>query len=151
MINDLLLKPLFPDLSLNIVTGQNKDDDIVRLKTGLQNNTLSAAVVKKHLLSEDMLYFITQVDSEPILRMYIPSHLQQDVVSHFHETLSHLGIDNTYEATRAKYYRVNLYKDVTSYVNQCVTCQLRSSKTTRPIVQESDMRYRCFWSISNLS
>ena len=40
-----------------------------------------------------------------------------------------MGIDKTYSAIHSKYYSLNLYKDVTDYVNECVTCQLTLSCT----------------------
>ena len=49
-----------------------------------------------------------------------------------------MGIDKTYDAIRAKYYWVNLYKDVTSYVASCIICQTRSNQRTKTAIQETD-------------
>ena len=57
------------------------------------------------------MYFISYPDTEPILRLYIPSHLQNAILAEYHSTLEHMGIDKIYDAIRAKYYWVNLYKD----------------------------------------
>ena len=50
-----------------------------------------------------------------------------------------MGIEKTYTAIDSKYYWLNLYKDVTDYVNKCVTCQLRSSQQPKPPVREMDI------------
>ena len=93
---------------------QDKDESILHIKQSLQNESLSVSLAKKHLLSGNVLYFISYLDTEPILHLYIPSHLQTTILAEYHSTLGHMGIDKTYDAIRAKYYWANLHKDVTS-------------------------------------
>ena len=117
---------------------QDMDENILHIKQGLRNESLSTSLAKKHLLSDNVLYFISYPDTEPILRLYIPSHLQNAILAEYHSTLGHMGIDKTYDAIRAKYYWVNLYKDVTSYVASCIICQTRSNQRTNTAIQETD-------------
>ena len=134
---DNVVKPVL-DSALDMKVEQDKDDVVVQLKRGTLQDTLSPAVTRKYVLLDDILYFISDPDNEPILRLVIPQHLQQQIVMHYHETLGHLGIDKTYDAIHPKYYWVNLYKDITQFVSKCVTCQLRSSHTNRVPVQDTD-------------
>jgi len=123
---------------LDMVNEQDKDEYIKQIKRALRDDTLSPSLARKHLLSENILYFISDPDSDPILRLYIPQHIQKKIIEEYHTSLGHMGIDKTYDAIRLKYYWVNLYKDITAYVTTCVTCQTRSSQKTKPIVQETD-------------
>ena len=71
--------------------------------------------------------------------LFIPKHLQSDIISEYHSDLGHLGIEKTCSAIHSKYYWLNLHKDVTDYVIKCVTCQLRSSQQPKPPIQELDI------------
>ena len=134
--NDYVKKPTFRELDMRVE--QDKDDVIVKIKLGLKQDTLSPSIVRKYLVLDEILYFISDPDKEPILRLVIPQHLQKEVLSQYHEILGHMGIDKTYDALHQKYYWVNLYKDVTKFVNECVTCQLRSTHQNKVPVQETD-------------
>ena len=100
---------------------------------------LSPAVARKYILLDNILFFISKADTDPILRLCIPKQLQSDIISEYHSDLGHMGIDKTYSAKHSKYYWLNLYKDVTDYVNKCVTCQLTSSQQPKPPIQEMDI------------
>ena len=134
---DRVEKPIYKN-ELDMAAEQDKDESILHIKQGLRNESLSTSLAKKHSLSDNVLYSISYPDTEPILRLYIPTHLQNAILAEYHSTLGHLGIDKTYDAIRAKYYWVNLYKDVTSYVASCIICQTRSNQRTKTAIQETD-------------
>ncbi len=41
---------------------------------------LSNTIGKKHLLVDNVLYYISNADSESVLRLYVPTHLRGEVV-----------------------------------------------------------------------
>ena len=136
---DKVVKPSYRS-GLNMVEEQEKDDVILKLRQDLKKEKLSPAVARKYILLDNILYFISKADTDPILRLCIPKQLQSDIISEHHSDLRHMGIDKTYSAIHSKYYWLSLYKDVTDYINKCVTCQLRSSQQPKPPIQEMDIR-----------
>ena len=139
---DKVVKPSYRS-GLNIVEEQEKDDVILKLRQDLKKEKLSPAVARKYILLDNILHFISKVDTDPILRLCILKQLQSDIISEYHSDLGHMGIDKTYIAIHSKYYWLNLYKDVTDYINKCVTCQLRSSQ--QPFYK---VGIRLLWSLS---
>ena len=134
---DKVEKPNYRE-EIDISVEQDKDEGILQIKQGLRNDSLSKSLAKKHIMIDNILYYISYPDSDPILRLYIPEHLQKTIIQEHHTSLGHLGINKTYDAIRSKYFWINLYKDVTNFVTSCVTCQTRSAQKTRPPVQETD-------------
>ena len=90
------------------------------------------------MLIDDILYYISNADSEPVLRLYVPLQLRQEVINEYHDK-DHLVIDKTYDAIKCKYFWPKLYKELHEYINLCVTCQQRSSHKTKPLLQETDI------------
>ena len=134
---DRIEKPIYKN-ELDMAAEQDKDESILHIKQSLHNESLCTSLAKRHLLSDNVLYFISYRDTEPILHLYIPSHLQNTVLAEYHSTLGHMEVDKTYNAIRAKYYWVNLYKDAISYVTSCIVCQTRSNQRTKIAIQETD-------------
>ena len=122
-----------------MVEEQDKDEMILKIKQNLKQDTVSPSFAKNHIILDGILYYISHVDTDPFLRLYVPKHLQNEVIAEYHNTLGHMGIDKTYDAIHLKYYWVNLFKMVSAYVNKCQTCQLRSSQKRKPPVQEMDI------------
>ena len=75
---------------------------LVELKVGLQNDKAPTAVQKRHLMTDDILYYISNMDADPILRLYIPEHLRNVVIRQYHAWIEHMGIDKTYAAIKQK-------------------------------------------------
>ena len=88
---------------------------------------------------ENILYYISNVDSEPALRLYIPKHLKGAVIRQYHDWNGHMGIDKTFEAIKQKYYWPNLYKELYEYISRCVTCQTRNMLKIKPPQQMNDI------------
>ena len=50
-------------------------------------------MVKKHyLLVDDLVYFISNVDDDPRLRLFIKKHIRSFVVTQYHDQNSHMGV-----------------------------------------------------------
>ena len=104
------------------------------LEAGKLNKTLD-----KSLIAVDgVLYFISDVDGSPKLRLYLPEHLVHVMIKGYHEN-SHLGIDKVYDSMKRKYYCPNMYKKIVEYTSKCVTCQERNRKSIKPPVGEMDI------------
>jgi hypothetical protein len=81
-----------------------------------------AASKNKHILIEDALYYILDVNGDPMVRLYIPSHIKQAVVEQYHDKNGHMGIYKTFEATRNKYYWPNMFKEIYAYTFESFSC-----------------------------
>ena len=52
----------------------------IRLKIGLQHDKQN-----RHIVMDHILYYISNADSDPVLRLYIPEHLRDSVVKQYHD------------------------------------------------------------------
>ena len=107
-----------------------KDEVVMELKIGIQNDKVPKAVQRKHILEDNIMYYISDVDTNPILRLYVPVHLRDMVVRQYHDLNGHMGIDKTFDAVNQKYYWPNLFKELYEYVIGCVLFQHEKDKTT---------------------
>lgn len=126
---------IMPDIDM--VQEQAKDEAIVEIITSLKKEKASASTEKKHIMVDDVLYYISNVDDDPSLRLYIPEQLKNSVVMQYHDHNGHMGIDKTFEAIKQKYYWPNAYKELYDYVSKCITCQARIMRKIKPPVQET--------------
>ena len=117
---------------------QSLDKEISAIIDQLMGNKLTKSVESKYIIIEDILYYISKSDTEPVLRLYIPLQLRQEVISYYHDK-DHLGVDKTYDLIKIKYFWPCLYKQLHEYVNSCITCQQRSMYKSRPLLQETDI------------
>ena len=51
-------------------------DIILRLQTG----KVTKSVDSRYMLIDDILYYISNADSEPVLRLYVPLQLREEVI-----------------------------------------------------------------------
>ena len=136
--SDVLEKPSIGD-DLDIMVEQSKDNALMEVKIGLQNDKVSKTVQKKHIIIDDILYYISDVDSNPTLRLYVPQHLQGHVIDQYHDLNRHMGLDKTFDAIRQKYYWPGLYKQLYDYISECMICQMRSKQSVKPPLQMTDI------------
>jgi hypothetical protein len=125
-------------ICLNMTEEQNKDSDIVELKTMLRHSNPSKHQHRRHIILNDILYYISNPDDDPFLRIYVPNHLKSLVTTQYHDQLGHMGVQKTFENIKKWYYWPNLYKDINDYVTTCVTCQTRSKYNIKQPLQETD-------------
>ena len=91
------------------------------------------------MLIEGLVYYLSNSDAEPILRLYVPDSIKSVVLKQFHDHLGHMTLDKTYDLMRLKYYFPNMYTEIYEHIDNCVTCQTRSSKVSKPPLQETDI------------
>lgn len=118
------------------------DDEIKNLKEAIEAGRVTEACARKYLIQEGRLYYLSDRDGEVRPRLYVARSLRSSILAQHHDTLGHMGIDKTYRLISRKYYWPALYKEVTAYVNSCITCQVRADKhTIGPLVETDTPAY----------
>ena len=118
---------------------QSKDDDLLEIRSMILHGKESKDVQKYYLLEDGLVYFISNVNDDPNLRLYIPKHIRSYVVTQYHDQNGHMGVQKTFDSMRAKYYWPNLFKELNKYVSECTICQTRSLQKIRQPLQETDI------------
>ena len=118
---------------------QEKDENLRKLFAQLRSADAPRNIQEKYWIIDNVLYYISNLDQDTQLRLVVPEHLQLVVTRQYHDFNGHMGIDKTYDSIRRKYYWQNLYKKLYEYVSKCITCQERSDKNAKPLVQETDI------------
>ena len=104
------------------------------LRTGSATNKL----LKHYIIIEDTLYYISDTEDNPCLRLFIPEKFRGVVVKEYHDLNGHMGVHKTFDAIRQKYYWPNLFKNIQQYVTNCLICQPRSLQKIKQPLQETD-------------
>ena len=125
-------------LSLDMVTEQSKDETISKLRTKLVNGLLTSSE-NRFIIMEGIVYYISDVNDNPVIRLYVPNHLQLRVIKQYHDMNGHMGIDKTYDTIKRRYYFPNMYKILYKYIHSCVVCQNRIMKANKAPLQEMDI------------
>ena len=73
------------------------------------------------------------------LRLFIPKHLRVFVVKQYHDQNGHMGVQKTLDSIRQKYYWPNLFKEINTYVSECIICQTMSLQKIKKPLQETDI------------
>ena len=115
---------------------QTRDDEISEIRTMIVNGK---EVQSHYLLIDGLVYYISNVNDDPCLRMFIPKHLRNVFVQQYHDQNGHMGVQKTFDFIRQKYYWPNLFKEINKYVNECTICQTRSLQKIRQPLQETDI------------
>ena len=118
---------------------QTRDDDISEIRSMILNGKESKDVQKHYLLVDDLVYYLSNVNDDPCLRLFIPKHLRNFVVTQYHDQNGHMGVQKTFDSIRQMYYWPNLFKEINKYVSECTICQTRSLQKIRPPLQETDI------------
>ena len=118
---------------------QSKDDDISEIRSMILSGQESKDVKKHYFLVDGLVYFISTVDDDPRLRLFIPKHIRSFVVTQYHDQNGHMGVQKTFDSIRAKYYWPNLFKELHKYVSECTVCQTRSLQKISQPLQETDI------------
>ncbi|CAC5387939.1 unnamed protein product [Mytilus coruscus] len=137
LVEDIPEKENFQFEEFDMSIEQVKDKTLRELKEQLVSDKVPEAVQNKYIIIDDILYYISNVDNDPIIRLYIPSHIKQAVVEQYHDKNGHMGIDKTFDSIRQKYFWPNMFKELYNYVTTCVPCQSRNLQKVRAPIQET--------------
>ena len=135
-------------VDFDIVTEQENDAEINKIKIHLKNETADKRTSSKFMIVDNKVYFITEPDNDVLLRLYVPSNIKEKILKAFHDDLGHYGIDKVYNNIKLKYYWPNLYKAVYRYVDRCTTCKVRNLKAQKAPMQHTDIPNKPFYKIS---
>ena len=61
----------------DLVIEQSNDKELVQLKHRLWSEKMSSSVASRYIILDNILYYLSKSNSDPIIRLYIPSHLKQ--------------------------------------------------------------------------
>ncbi|CAC5402494.1 unnamed protein product [Mytilus coruscus] len=100
LVEDIPEKENFQFEEFDMSIEQVKDKTLRELKEQLVSDKVPEAVQNKYIIIDDILYYISNVDNDPIIRLYIPSHIKQAVVEQYHDKNGHMGIDKTFDSIR---------------------------------------------------
>ena len=114
---------------------QEKDKELTDIKTKLEKGNAKTSLYNRYIITNDISYYISQVDEEPILRLYIPEHLRDRVMTQYHEDNGHMSVEKLFYTVRQKYYWPGLYKDVYKKLENCVVCKVRNLQSIKAPVQ----------------
>ena len=64
---------------------QSKDDELMSLKSKIDSGDLGKDKRRHYLVVENLVYYISNIDDDPYLRLYVPKHLRGLVVKQYHD------------------------------------------------------------------
>ena len=116
----------------------------------LERDNPQKSLLKKYLLHEEILYYISNGDETPVLRLVVPIQLRPLVIKQYHDENGHMGVIKTYDTIRNKYFWSQLFKELHTYIGNCAICQTRSSAKTTPPQQITDTSFPLVQSVIRL-
>ena len=122
-----------------MVCEQNKNAEILELKTILKHGEPTPTVKPRYITENDVFYYLSDPDDDPTLRLFVSKHVRHMVVKQYHDDNGHMGVQKTFDTLRQKYYWPNLFRELYEYVSACVPCQTRSTQVTRPLLQKPEL------------
>ena len=123
----------------DMIMEQEADTEIMRLRKRIYNGQASKSEGSKFMIDAGVLYYISNPEDEPTVRLYVPKHLQRQVLQQFHDQNGHMGREKTFQTIKKRYYWPGLFKDVAETVSKCIPCQSMNLQKVPPRMQESDM------------
>lgn len=130
-------RPTLDDLDM--VKEQSQDAEIVDIMNQINQGQGTKAFQQRHIILDNILYYISDPDCNPILRLFIPANLRKQVKQEFHEAMGHAGIDRAYATAKLRYYWPNMFKDISEHVSQCVLCKERSLRIQNRPLQKTEI------------
>ena len=124
---------------IDIISEQESDKDILDLKVRIKNGRATKMEQKKFILMDEIVYYLSQPDDEPLIRLYVPSQLRKSVLVQYHDDSGHMGVEKTFHAIKHKYFWPCLLKDINDFVSKCIACQTRNLRKQQPHMQECDL------------
>ena len=131
-----------PDLGLkglDMAIEQTKDKELSVLKDLLEHGEPTKTVKRRYIIDNEILYYLSNPDDNPTLRLFVPKHLRQMVVTQYHDDNGHMGVQKTYDSIRQKYFWPNLFQELYEHVSKCVKCQTRADPNVQPLLQNADI------------
>ena len=96
----------------DLVAEQTKDKELLKIKEVLQGDKAPQTINSKYILLGNVLYYLSMADSDPVIWLYIPEDLWEEVIEQYHDNNGHMGIDKTHDTIKTKYLWSNMYKNL---------------------------------------
>ena len=74
-----------PVIAYDMAVEQRVDEKLRDFITKFENNKVTDATGRQFIMKDNIMHYISNVDSEPTLRIYIPSHLRQIILHEYHQ------------------------------------------------------------------
>ena len=88
---------------------------------------------------DEIVYYLSQPDNEPLIRLYVPSHLRKRVLVQCHNDNGHIGVDKTFHSIKQKYFWSCLQEEMNDFVGKCIPRQTRNLRKQETHIQECDL------------
>ena len=88
----------FSKIGFVMIIEQTRDDDIAGIRSMILNGKESKDIQKHYLLVDDLVFYLSNVNDDPCLRLFIPIHLRIIVVKQYHDQNGHMGVQKTFDS-----------------------------------------------------
>ena len=95
--------------------------------------------MRRFMLKDDILYYISQVDDEPKLRIFIPKHLKEKIINQYQNENGHMCTEKTFLSIKEIFYWPRLYPELYEVINSCIICKKRNLIQQKSAVQTTKM------------
>lgn len=79
---------------------QEEDKGIVEIVDKFKCQTEHKSINNRFVIINDLLYYISNADDEPITRLYIPIQLRTAVMDQYHNMNGHMGIIKVFNSIK---------------------------------------------------
>lgn len=66
---------------------QSKIPELCLVKTQLETRQANKTLQRNYIVLDNILYYMSYPDDDPIIRLYAPSHLTESVVKQVHDII----------------------------------------------------------------
>ena len=70
---------------------QSRDDEISEVRSMILGYKERKDIQKYYLLVDNLVYYLSNSDDDPCLKLYVPKHLRTLIVTQYHENNGHMG------------------------------------------------------------
>ena len=136
---DLLDQPRPGLLGVDLQVEQASDPEVQEISKQIHSGRASKTFLGKYITLNGILYYISDSDMSPRLRLFVPEKLRKQILETYHDGNGHMGIEKSWATAKIKYYWPNMYKEFLSYVSQCVPCKERSTASQARPLETTDV------------
>lgn len=102
------------ELDFLIQATQSRDENILRLRTQLEDKRVTGYELKDGL--------VFRRDKLNRLQLMVPLEMENNIIRLVHEKVCHMGVDKTYDQLRMTYHFENMRSKVEIFIKNCIRC-----------------------------
>lgn len=114
-----------------LLAEQEKDEEICKIKSDLQNEVLPEDVRMTYEVRSNILHRKVQRNGRTRCLPMVPRAFRWAVINNVHESIMHLGWEKTLEKVYDHYWFPFMAKYVKRFVNSCITCKVSKPHSGR--------------------